>query len=381
MVEPWEQWDRAMDPRPERRPSRRRGPMPVNSRWLRRIFPLTEDVEESMQALKLVSEAGLNESKPIDASSAEGGEGGTEGGPRSWQKLQVSWAKLLKQAHRKCAGAVMTELGPVKLEPIYPDVQVQEEFLSAQKKYQGVTTYTYHGTKQGNIRSIAHQGLLLPGVGGHTVKNGSTHGLGVYTARLGSAGLSKAFCDSDQMFLCGVCDPSLPVEEMDAMWEPSSTMVQTHFPRRPVVPRGGRATTRHALRQSCDEVIHVGDAVVSFKQNLVVPLFLISGNGSEMERAGSFRLVLKHHAWISEEEDVEWAPPQQVATRQLALPESGKLVKFGHCGSGRTVWLVQDPWSSANPKERSLKRRRLARERDRMLKWARDHKRLIRLEQ
>ena len=138
MVEPWDQWDRAMDPRPERRPSRRRGPMPVNSRWLRRIFPLTEDVEESMQALKLVSEAGLNESKPIDASSAEGGEGGTEGGPRSWQKLQVSWAKLLKQAHRKCAGAVMTELGPVKLEPIYPDVQVQEEFLSAQKKYQGV---------------------------------------------------------------------------------------------------------------------------------------------------------------------------------------------------------------------------------------------------
>lgn len=54
-----------------------------------------------------------------------------------------------------------------------------------------MTTYTYHGTKQGNIRSIAHQGLLLPGVGGHTVKNGSTHGLGVYTARLGSAGLSK----------------------------------------------------------------------------------------------------------------------------------------------------------------------------------------------
>lgn len=36
---------------------------------------------------------------------------------------------------------------------------------------------------------------------------------------------------------------------------------------------------------------------------------------------------------------MEWAPPQQVATRQLALPESGKLVKFGHCGSGRTVAL------------------------------------------
>ena len=41
-------------------------------------------------------------------------------------------------------------------------------------------------------------GLNTSPCGGHTVKNGSAHGVGIYTARLGCAKLSKGFCDSDK---------------------------------------------------------------------------------------------------------------------------------------------------------------------------------------
>ena len=41
-------------------------------------------------------------------------------------------------------------------------------------------------------------GLNSSPLEGHTVKNGSVHGVGIYTARLGCAKLSKGFCDSDK---------------------------------------------------------------------------------------------------------------------------------------------------------------------------------------
>lgn len=57
---------------------------------------------------------------------------------------------------------------------------------------------------------------------GHTVKNGSAHGVGIYTARLGSAQLSKGFCDSDQMlgesnsdiFFCAELDSEFHTEQL-----------------------------------------------------------------------------------------------------------------------------------------------------------------------
>ncbi|CAK9081888.1 Uncharacterized protein SCF082_LOCUS38942, partial [Durusdinium trenchii] len=267
------------------RPPKRRK-LPVNYKWLRRACPESSDVAKSAKALKMVFETNLDCCLEALASTRANHEAPA---PQRLEKLHVSWANLLNKTYQKCAESVMKELGQVKLEPVYPELNVQEGFLSARKTYESVTTYTYHGTKQQNIDSISHTGLLMPGIGGHTVKNGSAHGVGIYTARLGSAGLSRGFCDSDQMFLCGVCDPSVPVPTSETdhkpTWKPSSTIVQTQFPKRqPVPPRA--ANKKFELHRKSDEVIHVGDAVVTFKQNLVVPLFLISSDAhvSEMDR-------------------------------------------------------------------------------------------------
>lgn len=381
-------------PEPQRRHASRLSR--VSYRWLRQKGPLAADLEECVQARKVIAEASLEASADELISTRD------QQDPERYQmdrrylkRLSKSWEELLKKTHRNCAESVVKELGPVHLEPLYPDLKVQEAFLQARKAHESVTTYTYHGTKKENIESISQIGFLMPGQGGHTVKNGSVHGVGIYTARLGCAKLSKGFCDSDKMFLCCVCDSSKEVTESipepASTWKPSSTVVQTTFPKR-TAPLTRTGVKKYEIHRKSDEVIHVGDAVVSFKQDFVVPMFLISpaseaeeekkcktGQAAEaLERPEvQTNLVLKHHAWVPEEEEPNWALPQQVATRQLAVPaeQHGKLVKFGSKDrQGRTVWVVEDPFACANSEERSLKRHYLKRQRDRQLRLARREK-------
>eukprot|EP00811_Abedinium_folium_P033165 NODE_614_length_2887_cov_37.946739.p1 GENE.NODE_614_length_2887_cov_37.946739~~NODE_614_length_2887_cov_37.946739.p1 ORF type:complete len:841 (+),score=31.06 NODE_614_length_2887_cov_37.946739:97-2619(+) len=55
-----------------------------------------------------------------------------------------------------------------------------------------------HGTDVRNFDSIFVRGLLVPGVNNKlTVKNGSVHGLGVYTAKLRNPHLARGFCVKD----------------------------------------------------------------------------------------------------------------------------------------------------------------------------------------
>ncbi|CAJ1440577.1 unnamed protein product [Effrenium voratum] len=373
-----------MDTEPTR-PPRRRQRYRVSSTWLRADFPQPEAVVEAEEALASLADCWEVLPEPEISEAAP-----------SLRGLQKKWAQLLNHSHRQVAEKVRQELGQVHLEPLYPDEELQKEFLLARKHTEHQTIFTYHGTKTQNVNSISQKGLLIPGERGHKVANGSAHGVGIYTAHLGSSQLSRGFCDSDKMFLCAVCDTSQPMvpeaeEELWRSWKPSGTEVQTVFPKRPAHLQ----MNKRDVKRKSEEVLHVGDAVVTFKRHLVVPLFLISSEANEANEAKAnapttFKIfkpaqssrpatsqpqVLQHHAWVPEEED--WDLPQQVGRRRLAMPTSGaSRVKFGDCKQGVTVWLVKDPWAGVCSKDRHVKREMLARQRALGMRRARREKQL-----
>lgn len=149
------------------RPCRESAPR-VSSRWLRRKLPEATDLEDCKKAWELIAESTLEASCEELLSTRDRAD------PVQHQrslKQERLWEDLLKRTHRKCAASVEKEfveknLGAVNLEPLYPDLKVQEAFLQAKKMYEHVTTYTYHGTKKENISSISQMGFLMPGKGG-----------------------------------------------------------------------------------------------------------------------------------------------------------------------------------------------------------------------
>ncbi|CAE6934525.1 unnamed protein product [Symbiodinium natans] len=386
-----EQWELAPAPRHKKKLLRH-----VRHSWLREPVPHPDDLSESKKALKVVADASLEEcldemlSERQDATSSL----------TSSRKLDKQWSSLLSTARRKVQGSIETEFGPeTKLEPLHPDPQVKEDFFFARKCFSHTTTFTYHGTKSRNIASISRVGLLMPGTNGHKVANGSAHGVGIYTAQLGSATLSKGFCDSNKMFVCAVCDSSQPVDEpevtLDTQWKPSGTIVQTIFPKGPAavnVHPSVKRLGRHNVQRRSDQVLHVGDAVVTFQQGCVVPLFLLAWPSEKEwqeedatlpQPAVPDQLVLKHHAWDLFEQP--WELPQQVGRRRLAVPETDatRLIKFGneydckHPRRGRTVWLVSDPFQGRTSSEKWVKRRFIERQQcvamKRRQRWKDDH--------
>ena len=153
------------------------------------------------------------------------------------------------------------------------------------------------------------------------------------------------------MFVCAVCDPSQPVQ--------SPKPPRVTFSRR-VWPFG--IIIRYSPHRKSAEVIHVGDAVVTFQQEFVVPLFLISW---DMPKP-SANMILKHHAWVRAEQP--WALPQQVGRRRLAVPLGGEhLIRFGaehdplQPRRGREVWIVPDFFEERTPFEIRVWRRKMER--------------------
>ena len=118
----WAAWDStpSVSSRAPKRPRAR-----VKSNWLRRAVPASEEIEESARALKLVAETTLEHCFEALLSS----RGEMPDAPTSVKKLHIAWDHLLKKTYRKCAESVLNELGQVKLQPLYPEMQVQEEFL------------------------------------------------------------------------------------------------------------------------------------------------------------------------------------------------------------------------------------------------------------
>jgi hypothetical protein len=73
----------------------------------------------------------------------------------------------------------------------------------------------WHGTREANIDSIFNRGLIIPGHGGVTVRNGSAYGVGIYTATGDNPSLSRAYCDSDKMILVGVVNDEGKLDEQE----------------------------------------------------------------------------------------------------------------------------------------------------------------------
>mmetsp|Transcript_61539 Transcript_61539/g.178454 ORF Transcript_61539/g.178454 Transcript_61539/m.178454 type:complete len:460 (-) Transcript_61539:351-1730(-) len=259
-----------------------------------------------------------------------------------WGPKTPAWEKLLQKIHDTHEWRIRKELGPAtELLPVYPEKQVQERFLSTRADLEHAMSIGYHGTKAENIPSIARRGLIIPGRGGVKVQNGSVHGVGVYTARIGKASLSKGFAQQGSVFVCGLLDTSEPLTEGDRP-EISSTKVMSFKP-----VRGGYAASigGHKVSRVSEEVLHVGDAMVVFREQCVVPLFL------EVQRDLT---------------RFDWEPAQQVGRRRVAMPEEGRngvvFAADGRQQRGRTAWLTPPPLVEGIGWARRLRRRQNRRE-------------------
>lgn len=256
-----------------------------------------------------------------------------------------SWDALQKKFLAEHGETIRKELGQaVQISPLNPSNQ--EEFRSSCENAASMPLPAYHGTKSKNIASISSRGLLIPGHGGVRVAHGSAHGVGIYTAKLGCANLSRSFCDSDKIFICGVCDEpddkNLPVHMRPAKWTcgMSRHHRQHHQPHRNL-PRNARQKMlgNFQLHKDGVNVRHVGNAMVVFDEARVAPLFLATGiigwwTGSSLwgsnsvssnlwpsgipinpNRQGRSHWVGRRRTFIKETEEVVWLPPEPTGSR------------------------------------------------------------------
>lgn len=319
------------------------------------VPPLSEDVEEArevLEALARLRRGELPEQQevlpPAEAAVEKREERGTKG-----------WTQLQQRLERTHGWQVRRDLGlETVLEPVFPEKNVQRRFLDACKELDHSMLLTYHGTRSANFQSIEQKGLLVPGHGGVKVAHGSAHGVGIYTAQLGKASLSQGFSDSSSLFLCAVCDTSEPPEqsqeELNA-FVPSGSHVQTRFPRSYMFQ--GKRFGNHQLKQESEEVRHVGDAVVIFKEKCVAPIFIATVLPSQPKReADDLEKALQPR------EECWELGPQQAGRRRVVVPEGrDNLIRFGSGRSGRsgrTVWLPPMPKERPSHHELHVARRR-----------------------
>eukprot|EP00929_Paragymnodinium_shiwhaense_P089304 TRINITY_DN4946_c0_g1_i1.p1 TRINITY_DN4946_c0_g1~~TRINITY_DN4946_c0_g1_i1.p1 ORF type:complete len:516 (+),score=144.63 TRINITY_DN4946_c0_g1_i1:135-1682(+) len=166
---------------------------------------------------------------------------------RLQQQILHLYRRQLTNSLRECFA------GAINLEPVTPCAQVQQRFMAKCGQSFKSVLPTFHGTRSELHASICESGFLIPGKGNKLpVRNGSAHGLGVYTAGSHNAWLSRTFCNAPRMLVCGVVDDAKPV-----------------FPRTPC--------GNHWISAQSENVRHVGDAVVVFDEARVVPLFEATG--------------------------------------------------------------------------------------------------------
>jgi len=109
----------------------------------------------------------------------------------------------------------------------------------------------FHGTRETNLESIYRSGLLIPGKNNNLrVINGSTHGVGIYTARVSNAALACGFSrmGSRPILVCGILDDAKELTE-------------------------SRTMGRFNVTAESSAVRHVGDAIVVFDEARIAPLF------------------------------------------------------------------------------------------------------------
>jgi hypothetical protein len=151
-----------------------------------------------------------------------------------------------------CQSLLTCFRGPFHLKVALLGEEKQRSFLDVcSGRHEGTLRPALHGTAVGNLPSIYKHGLLVPGEKNSVkVANGSTHGRGIYTARLTNPSLSWGFCHGGTSILvCGVLDNAASVAEP-------------------------YCNGRFRVERQSNEVLHVGDAMVIFDANRVAPLFV-----------------------------------------------------------------------------------------------------------
>lgn len=308
--------------------------------YLLRALPPTPYVLQALEIAKAAAAEGAKEAEEAEEESSR-----TELDPlRSWDCLQNRFLK-------EHGDQIRQELGgsDVRLDPVHPMCSVQDDFLGSCRAVGGMPLPAYHGTRARNIPSIVSKGLIIPGRCGVRVEHGSAHGLGIYTATMGSSYLSRGFCDSDKMFICGVCDgpadyadPARPGHVLTKWTHGMGLQHRQHRPpigRTPARKNAPQMMGRLPLHKESTFVRHVGSAMVVFDEARVAPLFLASGigirpvagmrpfpNGSIVSmwwpsagnpnHVGRPKWVGRRQTWVvqvgqEQEGEIVWLPPQR----------------------------------------------------------------------
>lgn len=142
--------------------------------------------------------------------------------------------------------------GPISLIPTPIAQHVKNRFLDHFKGFDNLLP-TLHGTCATNHQSIFAHGLVVPGGSNAIrVRNASSHGVGIYTAKVSNALLSREFCTAPCMLVCAVVDDAVMLNQP--------------------VRLGNFMMTAES-----GTVRHVGDAVVVFDPGCIAPIFEARG--------------------------------------------------------------------------------------------------------
>jgi len=122
--------------------------------------------------------------------------------------LRAAFLKYYKDHIFEGLETVMSK--PVELSPTPLSQAVKQRFMTTVKELGAAKlSPVVHGTDHCNFDSIFEQGLLIPGQGNPLqVANGAKYGVGIYTADMNAAWLSRQFCSAPEMLLCAVLKSS-----------------------------------------------------------------------------------------------------------------------------------------------------------------------------
>jgi len=275
------------------------------------------------------------------------------------------WRSMQDDFQQKYGREIKNELGVgVQLERVIPCSPVQEQFLMGCRDGEDMPRAAYHGTRSCNIPSISERGLLIPGNNGVRVQNGSAHGVGIYTAKLGSSMLSRGFCDSNQMFICGVND-SKKVRGKSVRTFGKALHHRHHH--RPAATQAGSRMGNLKVHKD-GPVRHVGNAMVIFDESRVAPLFVATMNNLAHNPWKAWKAKLRFQRTSRVDLAATGSPnkigvPQFVGKQQTLIEETGQV-----------VWLPPSSESYDYTEAKHVKRQVVQKMRDVGRRAARDAK-------
>jgi len=120
------------------------------------------------------------------------------------------WEFFKRHADTFCSGLSRCLGAQLQLYPAPLFKGVGESLRCAcQGELQGTLVPALHGTHENNLASIYKNGLVIPGKGnGVKVTNGSSYGVGIYTASMAGAAMSRGYArgSNPPVLVCGVLD-------------------------------------------------------------------------------------------------------------------------------------------------------------------------------